>query len=127
MKNNASLAYSLLLVMGDFLALVAAFVFAFLIRGRLSTIPVAHPIHGTLYLKIFLVLLPFWILIFALLGLYENQIQEQRFKELGRLIIGSFIGLLFVIGYAYITNKIIFPARLVPIYGFTLAFLFLAI
>lgn len=127
MKSNASLAYSLLLVVGDFLALVAAFVFAFLIRGRLSTIPVAHPIHGTLYLKIFLLLLPFWILIFALLGLYENSIQEKRFAELGRLLIGSFVGLLFVIGYGYLTDRVIFPARLVPIYGFTLAFIFLAI
>ena len=127
MKSNASLIYSLFLVVGDFLALVAAFVFAYAIRGTLSTVPVAHPIPATTYLSIFLALLPFWILIFALLGLYNSSIQEKRFNELGRLLIGSFIGLLFVISYGYAANKAIFPARLVPVYGFVLAFLFLVI
>jgi len=127
MKSNASLIYSLFLVVGDFLALVAAFVFAYAIRGTLSTVPVAHPIPATTYVSIFLALLPFWILIFALLGLYNNSIQEKRFNELGRLLIGSFVGLLFVISYGYAVNKTIFPARLVPVYGFVLAFLFLVI
>lgn len=127
MKSNNSLLYSFILVVGDFLALVAAFAFAYIIRSDFSNVPVAHPIAGVEYVRIFLLLLPFWILIFAWLGLYEDSIQEKRFPELGRLLVGSFVGLLFVIGYAYITNKTIFPARRVPIYGFSLAFVFLAI
>ena len=125
MKSNGSLIYSLFLVVGDFLALVAAFAGAFVLRGTLSSVPVAHPIPVTTYLGVFLALLPFWILFFALLGLYSSSIQEKRFNELGRLLIGSFVGLLFVIGYAYAVNRIIFPARLVPVYGFILAFVFL--
>lgn len=89
--------------------------------------PVAHPIHGTTYMKIFLLLLPFWIMVFALLGLYNSSIHEKRFVELGRLVIGSFIGLLFVTSYAYFSNRTVFPAKLVPAYGFGLAFVFLAI
>lgn len=127
MKNNSSLIYSLFLVVGDFLALVAAFVGAYALRGILSSVPVAHPIPAVTYLGIFLTLLPFWILLFALLGLYNSSIQEKRFNELGRLLIGSFVGLLFVIGYGYALNKIVFPARLVPLYGFILAFAFLVI
>src|SRR3989338_10708644 len=125
MKSNASLIYSLFLVVGDFLALVAAFVFAYAIRGTLSTVPVAHPIPATTYLSIFLILLPFWILIFALLGLYNSSIYEKRFNEAGRLFIGSFVSILFVISYQYAINKPIFPARLVAVYGFVLAFIFL--
>ncbi len=127
MKSNGSLRYSLILVVGDALALVAAFVFAFLIRGHLSTIPVAHPIAGTTYLRIFLVLLPFWILVFGMMGLYSSSIQEKRFTEASRLLIGSFIGLAFVTSIAYFDNRPIFPAKLVPILGFTLAFLFLLV
>src|SRR4029079_11468767 len=127
MKSNASLIYGLFIVVGDFLALVAAFVSAFLIRGHLTTTPVAHPIAGSEYLMVFLALLPFWILFFALLGLYSSSVHENRFKELGRLLIGSFVGLLFVIAYGYAVNKIIFPARLVPLFGFSLAFVFLVI
>lgn len=127
MKNNSSLIYSLFLVLGDFLALVAGFVFAYILRVSISHAPLAETVHARTYLGIFLVLLPFWILIFGLLGLYSSSIQEKRFNELGRLLIGSFIGLLFVIGYQYALNKPVFPARLVPVYGFILAFLLLAI
>lgn len=125
MKNNASLIYNLFLMVGDFLALVGAFLGAYLIRGRLSNTPVAHPIHLHTYIIIFLSLLPFWILIFGLLGLYKSDIYEKRFSEVGRLLTGSFIGLLFVIFWAFVSVQPIFPAKLVPIYGFGLAFVFL--
>jgi exopolysaccharide biosynthesis polyprenyl glycosylphosphotransferase len=127
MKSNASLLYSLILVVGDFLALVAAFVAAYILRGHFTDVPVAHPIKAIEYLQAFLLLLPFWILIFALLGLYANNIYEKRFSEMGKLFVGSFIGLIFVISYGYAVNKVIFPARLVPVYGFSLAFVFLVI
>lgn len=126
MKSNASLVYNLFLVVGDFLALIGAFVGAYFIRASSST-PVAHPIHGTTYLDIFLALLPFWILIFALLGLYTSNIYERRFSEFGRLLVGSFIGMLFVIFLNFLSVTPLFPAKLVPIYGFILAFIFLVV
>lgn len=127
MKNNATQIYNLLLMVGDFFALVAAFVAAFILRVTLSNAPIAHAVPALTYLKIFLLVLPFWILIFALLGLYNNSIHEKRFIELGRLLIGSFIGLLFVIFLSFLSDKPLFPAKLVPIYGFALGFLFLVI
>ncbi len=130
MKNNASLVYSACLVMGDFLALVAAFVAAYVLRVKLS-IGIAQagfgPISGRAFLGAFLAILPFWILIFALLGLYNHSIYEKRFRELGRLLIGSFIGLMLVIFWNFMSDKPIFPARLVPIYGFAFGFTFLVI
>jgi len=126
MKSNASLVYGLILIIGDSLALVAAFVAAYILRSQFSSVPVAHPIAATTYIGIFLLLLPFWILLFGLMGLYSNEIQEKRFVELGRLLIGSFIGLLFVTSYAYLSNHTVFPSKRVPAYGFGLAFVFLA-
>lgn len=130
MRNNASLIYNFVLIIGDFLALVAAFIVAFLLRVRFE-VGLDHgpvpPVSGRAFLGAFLVILPFWILIFALLGLYNSGIYEKRFKELGRLLIGSFIGLLLVIFWNFLSSEPIFPARLVPIYGFVLAFLFLVI
>lgn len=127
MKNNTSLIYGVCLVVGDFLALVAAFVGAYILRVSINHSPIASPIDARTYLAIFLILLPFWILIFALLGLYQNSIQEKRFVEAGRLLIGTFIGLLFIISYAYFDGRQIFPARLVPIYAFGLGFVFLLV
>lgn len=127
MKHNISLIYGMFLVVGDFLALLLAFVFAYILRVSISHKPLSATVYATDYLQVFLLLLPFWILIFALLGLYNSSIYEKRFNEAGRLFIGSFVSLLFVISYQYAINKPIFPARLVAVYGFILSFIFLAI
>jgi exopolysaccharide biosynthesis polyprenyl glycosylphosphotransferase len=127
MRNNSSLVYSFSLVVGDFLALVAAFAGAYILRVSVSHKPISESISAYTYLEIFLLVLPFWILIFALMGLYTSSIYEKRFVEAGRLLVGSFLGLLFVTGLAYFSNKPILPAKLVPIYGFIFAFLFLII
>ncbi len=124
MKNNASLVYGFFLLVGDFLALVAAFVTAYVLRVKLDERPLVAQIHALEYLKVFLVLLPFWLIIFGLLGLYNKNTYENRFSEFGRLLIGSFVGILFVISYSYITNTEVFPARLVTVYGLLLAFAF---
>lgn len=115
-------------MIGDFLALVAAFVGAYVLRVKLEVgfnPAQIGPSSGKTYLGIFLAVLPFWILIFALLGLYNSSIYEKRFREFARLLIGSFIGLLFVIFWNFVADKPIFPARLVPIYGFVFGFIFL--
>lgn len=129
MKNNASLVYSACLVVGDFLALVAAFVAAYVLRVKWEVGIDQAPItsSGRTFLGVFLLVLPFWILIFALLGLYNHSIYEKRFKELGRLLVGSFIGLMLVIFWNFLSAEPIFPARLVPIYGFAFGFVFLVI
>jgi exopolysaccharide biosynthesis polyprenyl glycosylphosphotransferase len=127
MKNSSSLVYNFFLIIGDLLALVLAFVGAYILRVTISHEPVAYPVQAKTYLIVFLALLPFWIIIFALLGLYNSNIYEKRFPELGRLFTGSFIGLLFVIGYDFFSTKPILPARLVPIYGFILGFVFLVL
>lgn len=126
MKSNASLIYNFCLVVGDFLALVAAFLGGFGLRSA-SRVPVHYPMHLHTYVGIFLIVLPFWILIFALLGLYSSNIYEKRFSELPRLLVGSFIGLTFVIFWDFVSVRPIFPSKLVPIYGFVLAFVFLVI
>ena len=126
MKNNASLIYNAVLVVGDFLALVAAFLGGYALRAA-SKIPVAHPLPAHTYFDIFLGVLPFWILIFALLGLYNSDIYEKRFSELPRLLVGSFIGLTFVIFWSFVHVEPIFPSKLVPIYGFMFGFVFLVV
>jgi exopolysaccharide biosynthesis polyprenyl glycosylphosphotransferase len=127
MKNNASLIYSFCLVIGDFLALIAAFVGAYILRVTVNSAPIAHPVHALTYFFVFLGLAPFWILIFGLLGLYNRYIYEKRFPEIGRLLIGSFIGMLFVIFWDFVSTTPILPAKLVPIYGFILGFIFLVL
>jgi len=117
-------------MVGDFLSLVAAFIAAYVLRVKWD-IGIANqafgPVSGRAFISAFIVILPFWILIFALLGLYNYSIYEKRFKELGRLLVGSFIGLMLVIFWNFVSAEPLFPARLIPIYGFGFGFLFLVL
>lgn len=125
MKNNASLVYALFLIIGDFLALVAAFTSAYILRVKFDPRPLIAQIPALTFLYAFLAILPIWILINAFLGLYNQNVYEKRFAEIGRLIISSFLGVLIFIGYDFVSNEELFPARLVPVYGLMLGFGFL--
>lgn len=125
MKNNASLAYSFLLVVGDFMALLAAFGVAYVLRVKFDTRPLIEQIPALTYLYALAIVLPLWILVHGLIGLYNQSVYEKRFTELGRLLVGSIIGILVVIGFDFISGRELFPARLVPVYGLGIGFGFL--
>lgn len=125
MKNNSSLVYSLFLVAGDFLAVLAAFVAAYVLRVKYDPRPLIEQIPPMEYFYAFVAILPLWILVHAFIGLYRHDIYDKRFVEFGRLLMGSFLGILVVIGYDFVVDGSLFPARLVAVYGLALGFGFL--
>lgn len=125
MKNNASLAYAFLLVVGDFIALLAAFSAAYILRVKFDPRPLIEQIPALTYFFAFATVLPLWILVHAFIGLYNQRVYERHFREIGHLLLGSMLGILVVIGYDFVTNKGLFPARLVPVYGLGIGFGFL--
>ena len=126
MKNNGSLLYYFGLVVADLLALTIGFAGGFIIRAQ-SSVGVAHPVEWSTYLIVLVGLLPFWIIIFALLGLYGTTIHERRFAEMGRLFVGAFAGMLFMVFWDYMSLENIFPAKLVPVYSLGIAFTLLVL
>jgi exopolysaccharide biosynthesis polyprenyl glycosylphosphotransferase len=127
MKNNASLIYRLVLVLGDFMALIAAFSVAYVLRVKYDPRPLIEQIPAETYLLAILLVLPLWIIIHGAIGLYSKTIFESRFAEIGRLILGSVLGILAVVGYDFVISDSLFPARLVVVYGFLLGFGFLLV
>lgn len=125
MKNNASLAYSLLLIIGDFLALLAAFSVAYILRVKLDERSLIVQIAAWDYFRAVATVLPLWIAVHGFIGLYNQEVFEKRFSELGRLLVGSIMGILVVLGYDFVSSTELFPARLVPVYGLVLGFSFL--
>jgi exopolysaccharide biosynthesis polyprenyl glycosylphosphotransferase len=127
MRNNAAHVYSLFLVVGDFLALVAAFVVAYVLRFKVFNDGTVAKIPGHTFAYTILAVLPLWLVIHAFIGLYNQDVYEKRFQELGRLFIGSFLGILTFIGYDFMTQGKLFPGRLIPVYGFVIGFAFLVL
>lgn len=127
MKNNASTSYSALLVLGDMFVILSSFVIAYILRVTLDDRPLVEPIPALTFTEIFLILSPLWIIVFATLGLYREEVYGRRLPEIGRLLVGSFVGILLVIGYEFVSNEPIFPARLIPVYAFVFSFLLLVL
>lgn len=127
MKNNTSIVYAFTLVVGDFLALLSAFVLAYILRVSLDPRPLINQVGAVEYLKVWFMLTPVWLVIFALLGLYAKRIYDYRWRELVALLVGSTLGIMVVITYDFATKAAIFPARLVPVYALGLGFLLLVL
>ena len=125
MKNSSSLAYSFTLLVGDFIALLAAFVLAYILRVSLDSRSLINQISSSNYLKLWLILIPIWLVVFAILGLYQRRVYEYRWREMVLLLTGSVLGIMAVITVDFASERPIFPARLVPVYGLVLGFLFL--
>ena len=121
MKNNSSIIYAFFLIIGDFLALVGAFSVAYILRVKFDDRPLIEQIPAETYLYGFMAVLPLWIIINFVIGLYRREVYDKRFAELGKLIVGTALGMLVVIGYDFIIDGTLFPARLVAVYGFGLS------
>jgi len=127
--KKSRIIYALILVAGDVLAIIGAFTLAYVFRVSLDPRPLIEQISAIEYITVFVALLPIWLLIMGSLGLYSKHIYESRLRELWRLALASFLGMLVVIGFDYAVdpNSTIFPARLVAVYAGLLGFGLLAL
>ncbi len=108
--------YSLVLLLADALTLVAAFGLAYILRVSLDERNLLTARDDENYFWAVMVIVPVWILILAILGAYTSLTYNRRLTEWSKLAIGSFIGVLLVIGWEYVTNERVFPARLITAY-----------
>lgn len=120
-KNTAF--YSLILVVADFLVLLFAFSIAYILRVQHDPRPLLTKVYADEYFFSLLAIIPFWIVVFAALGLYQSTTYNRRLTEWSKIAIGSFIGILVVIGWQYASNEVLFPARLVAVYALVASFL----
>ncbi len=116
MPSKNTKLYSLILMAADAVVLAAVFGAAYFIRTQVDTRVLLHTVYAYEYIVGFCVIAPVWLIIFASLGLYSSNIYSRRLVEWSRILLGSFLGVMLVIGWEYATNVHIFPARLVALY-----------
>jgi len=127
MPHKNTKLYSLILILVDTLVLIGAFTLAYVARVQYDPRPLLTNIYAYDYLLAFLLIVPFWILVFAAIGLYQSGTYNRRLLEWSKILIGSFIGILLVIGWQYASDKDILPARLVAVYALAGSFLLILI
>ena len=127
MKGRFSLFFTVLLMIGDALAIVGAYSIAFILRVKISDTPIATAVAADTYLESPLVLLPFVIIIFSITGLYRTVRNDSALATAGKLLLGAFMAMLFMVFIDYFHPSVIFPAKKVPLYGLVISIVFLAI
>jgi exopolysaccharide biosynthesis polyprenyl glycosylphosphotransferase len=127
MRKRSELFFSLILLPVDCLMLVSAFVAAYLIRVHVNGTPVAHPIGGFEFLRLSILVLPIWIIIFALVGLYSLSNLRGRLSEFGKVVVAVSGGVMVLIILDFFSKTPIFPSKAVPIYAYALGIVFVTL
>lgn len=122
MIRRNSKFYSFVLMLVDAFVLFSAFTLAYIARVQYDTRPLLYEINSYDYILPFLLIVPAWIAIFGLIGLYNPGTYNRRLIEWSKIAVGVFIGILLIIGIEYVSEGEIFPARLVAAYALGASF-----
>ena len=129
MKKDSTFLSRVLLVFGDILAIVFSFFFAYYFRTHFDKRPYFFESNITGFILEIVFLIPVWIIVLALLGLYSKNIlaRQSRSREITRLFVASIIGIMSIISFDFFGSSDLFPVRTVAIYSLILCFLFLVL
>lgn len=129
MKKDPGLSYILCLMLGDALAIIAAFFFAYLVRTNLDSRPFYFEKDIWSFIVTALVLIPLWWIILALLGLYSRRIYNgrSRLPEISRAFAAAALGMMTLISYQFFSKVPLFPSRSVALWALVLCFITLVL
>ena len=114
--KKSDLFFAFLLLPVDIAMIIVAFILAYYLRIDLEVVPVFSDIGLREYLKYSIYLLPVWIALMAVGGLYYIQASRSLFRELYRIVSASSTAMIILVMLLFLT-KTIFFSRL--ILGFT--------
>jgi len=125
MKRNPAFLLRVALLIGDIVAVVAAFGLAYYYRTHFDPRPF-HTGSNTLEFTISMAsLLPIWVILLFVSGVYDKAVYPYRPKLYWRLLVVSAVGTMSIIAFSYFASAAIFPTRLVAIYALFICFLLL--
>jgi exopolysaccharide biosynthesis polyprenyl glycosylphosphotransferase len=126
MRKRSELLISVLQIPVDYLMLVISFVLAYFLRQG-SGKPFYVSVGGYNYLNYLMLFLPLWLVIFAALGLYRLRSDRGNWIDFGRILAACSAGVMVLIVVDFLSTKPIFPAKIIPIYGFIFALFFVSL
>lgn len=128
MKKDPGLVFRICLMLGDALAIVFAFTSAYFIRTHLDQRPLHVITNAREFIFTALLLIPVWLLILAMFGLYKKSIfLKSRASEIWRLFVASCINTMIIITFQFLTGENILFARIMAVWITILCFFSLLI
>ncbi|MBR3263979.1 sugar transferase [Candidatus Saccharibacteria bacterium] len=129
MKKDPGLIFRVVLVLSDAIAVIVAFLVAYLGRIYIDNRPYFFEAEPGSFISTIILLVPIWLILHAFLGLYNKSIiyNRSRTSELTRLFLASALGIMALITYDFFTGNNIFPTRMVAVYAAVLCFIMLCL
>ena len=127
MKRDFLLTSKILLVLSDIIMVVASFGLAYYYRVHLDSRPYFFQPQTLNFIILATTLVPLWIGVNFLSGLYDRTVFLYRSREYGRILIASVVSVMAMISYEFFTGEDIFPVRVIAIYFIGINFILMAL
>ena len=127
MRKKSDYILRLCLIIGDALALIASFAFAYFVRVHVDPRPYVFQAELADFTITVAFLVPILLIILAMLGLYKKSIflGTSRLPERGRLVIAGVLTVSALIVYDFFKGENIFPVRIMALMAMIFATIFL--
>ena len=127
MRKKSDYILRVLLIIGDALALILSFAFAYFIRVKIDPRPYTFESQFFDFVNTIVLLVPIMIIILATLGLYRKDIflGRSRLPERGRLVLAAILSVAALIVYDFFKDENLFPVRVMALTSVLLSFIFL--
>lgn len=130
MKRDDGLIFRIFLVFGDACAILLSFLVGYLIRTHLDQRPFYFESDPWQFVLSMLVMVPIYLVILAAFGLYKKSVllsNNSRWREVGRLLLASIVGMMAIITMDFFLNLDLFPVRVMALYAVASCFILLTI
>lgn len=125
MRTNASIIFRFFLALGDMFALLFSFTAAYILRVSLDPRPFPNAINASTFITSVALMLPLWVLVFYMLGLYSSRVYEYKTREASRLFVAALLGIMLMVSFSFFASVPLFPAKMVAVYAGLIGFILL--
>jgi len=122
------LIFSAFLVPFDYLMLVLAGIFTYYLRfsALVELRPVIYEIPFGQYFISILIIFLFWLIIFALTGLYDISEKRHFSKEISKIFLGCSVGIMLIVLFIFF-NREYFSSRFIILAGWIMTIFFVSL
>jgi len=113
--KRSELLFSFLLIPVDAAMIIASFVLAYYIRIKTDILPVNSDVSFVHYLSYVLYILPIWLIIFALSGLYKISRERNYFNDLYKIFVSNAVAILIFIVAIFFSRSFFFSRAILII------------
>ena len=127
MRKKSDFILRLSLIIGDALALILSFAFAYFVRVHVDPRPFTFESQLVDFTITVAFLVPVMLIILAALGLYKRSIflGKTRLPERGRLVLAAILSVAALIVYEFFKDENLFPVRVMAVMAMVFSFVFL--